>query len=129
MTRSILAVIVGYLTMAVAIIALFAISFRQPDAAPTQTFMLLSLVYALFAALAGGYVTALIARRKELKHTIALATFAALMGIVSMIVSAGQEPLWYQIANIAVMVPAVLLGGYLRASHATKANRSAGQGL
>ena len=114
MGRSILSVIVGYLMMALAIMALFAIWFRGKDAAPSDGFMLFGLGYGFVFAVVGGYVTAMIAKRSEMKRAMALAIFAVLMGIVSMIAYAGREPRWYQIANMVVVVTGVLLGGHLR---------------
>ena len=116
MGRSILAVIAGYAVMAIAVMALFAIWFRGqvPTEAPSSEFMLFSIAYAFVFAVLGGYITALIARRSEMKHVLVLAAFGLLMGIVSMITAAGQEPLWYQITNMVVMMAAVILGGYLR---------------
>lgn len=126
MIRSILAVFVGYLVIALPIIALFAIWFREPGTKPTEGFMLFSLGYSFLFAAVGGYVTSLIAKRSEMKHATALAAFSALMGIVSMIISAGQEPLWYQIANIVVLVAGVPLGGYVRNRQAMKAKEQGG---
>ncbi len=114
MGRSVLSVIVGYLVMAIAIMALFAIWFRGKETPPSEEFMLFSLGYGFVFAVVGGYVTAMIAGRSELKHALALALLSVLMGIVSMVASAGREPRWYQIANMVVMVSAVVLGGYLR---------------
>jgi NhaP-type Na+/H+ and K+/H+ antiporter len=57
-----------------------------------------------------------------------LALLSVLMGIVSMVASAGQEPFWYQIANMVVMVSAVVLGGYLRVRQVRKARGPGGLG-
>jgi len=128
MGRSILSVIVGYLVMAIAIMALFAIWFRGKVTPPSDGFMLFSLGYGFVFAVVGGYVTAMIAKRSEMKHAMALAVFSVLMGIVSMVASAGQEPFWYQIANMVVMVSAVVLGGYLRVRQVRKARGPGGLG-
>jgi hypothetical protein len=95
MGRSLLAVIAGYAVMAAAIMILFALWFRDPTTVPSQGFMLFSLGYGFIFAVLGGYLTALLARRAEMKHTLALAGFSALLGGASMITFAGQEPLWY----------------------------------
>lgn len=116
MARSILSVIAGYLVMAIAIMILFAVWFGGDlEATPTTAFLLFSLVYGFAAATAGGYVTALIAGRAEINHAAALAALAVVMGIVSVITAAGREPVWFQIANMVVVVAAILLGGSLRA--------------
>jgi peptidoglycan/LPS O-acetylase OafA/YrhL len=115
MGRSILSVIAGYLIMAIAVIALFVIWFRGPEATPSGGFMVFSLGYGLVVAGIGGYATAAIAKRREMAHALSLAGFSLLMGIISMFMADGREPLWYQLANMAVMVCAVVLGGHLRA--------------
>ena len=125
MVRSIIAVIVGYLVMVVASMALFAIWFREPSTKPTMGFELFSLGYGFVFGVIGGYVTAVIAKRLEMKHTMALAGLSVLMGIVSMISFAGQEPFWYSIANMVIMVCAVVLGGYLRARQMMTAREQA----
>jgi peptidoglycan/LPS O-acetylase OafA/YrhL len=114
MARSIAAVIVGYLVLAVAIMALFAVWFGSSDAQPTGAFMIYSLIYGLMAAIVAGYITALIAGRAEMRHAIALAAVALILGIVSMVMAGGREPLWYQVANLFVVVDGVLTGGFLR---------------
>lgn len=106
--------IVGYIAMAVAIMILFAIWFRGSEVVPSRGFMVFSLGYGFLCAVAGGWVTAVIARREEVRHAMFLAGLVLLMGIVSIILSNASEPLWYQIANTTVILPAILLGGYLR---------------
>ena len=88
--------------MAIAVMALFVIWFRAPGATPSGGFMVFSLGYGFVFASIGGYATAAIAKRREMAHALSLAGFSLLMGIVSMIMAAGGEPLWYQLANMAV---------------------------
>jgi peptidoglycan/LPS O-acetylase OafA/YrhL len=120
MGRSILSVIAGYLIMVIAIMALFMIWFRGPEATPSGGFMVFSLGYGFVCAGIGGYATAAIAKRREMAHALSLAGFSLLMGIISMFMADGREPLWYQLANMAVMVCAVVLGGHLRARQAMR---------
>ena len=97
MARSILTVISGYVVVVLAILALFTICFRDasPDTTPSMGFMLFSLGYGFLCAIVGGYITAMIAGRAEMKHAIALAVICVLMGFISMISAAGQQPLLY----------------------------------
>ena len=76
--------------------------------------MLFSLFYGFMAATGGGYITALVARDRELAHAMALAGLSVLLSLVNMYTAAGKEPIWYQVSNMVLVVPAVLLGGYLR---------------
>jgi peptidoglycan/LPS O-acetylase OafA/YrhL len=115
MVRSVLAIVAGYLVMAIAITVLFAVSFPDPVVNPSNAFMLFSLAYGFLFATLGGYTTAWIARRAEMSHATALAAFAAILGIISMIATTDSEPLWFELASLIVVVVAVLLGGSMRA--------------
>ena len=115
MLKSGVAVILGYAVMAVGVIGLFAIAYRESDSLPSLGFMLFSLGYGGMMAVVGGYVTAAIAApQTELKHTLALAAFVGVMALVSMAMAQGQEPFWYQLANLFIAIPAVILGGSLK---------------
>jgi hypothetical protein len=109
--------------MVLAILALFTIWFRgaSPDTTPSMGFMLFSLGYGFLFAIVGGYITAMIAGRAEMKHAIALAGICVLMGFISMIFAAGQQPLWYQIANMGIAVFGVVLGSYFRSRRRNRA--------
>lgn len=117
MRRSILAVIGGYVVMSIGIMALFMVAFPNPTlaATPSMNFMLFSLAYGFVFAVIGGYVTAWIAKRAEMKHTLALIGLGIVMGIVSVVMAAVKQPKWYQSGNFVVMIAGNLLGGYLRA--------------
>lgn len=114
MIKSVAAIIAGYVVMAIAIVALFAAWFGPESGVPAKGFLIYSLAYGFFAATTGGYVTALVAGRAELKHAVGLAVVAVTMAIISAIMNAGREPLWYQFANVVVMTDGVLLGGFVR---------------
>ena len=114
MFRSILSIVSGYGVMVLSIMALFVIWFRQPDIQPSHNFMVFSLAYGGVVAVVGGYVTATIANQSKLKHAIGLAVVVMAMGMVSAMMNRGQEPLWYQLSNIAIAVPLVISGGYIQ---------------
>lgn len=116
MIRSIAAVILGYLAMAVAIGILFALWFRDPGTRATLAFMLGSVAYGFACAVAGGYIAAVVARRAEWQHVMALVGLSLLLGVVSMILAAGKEPLWYQCANMVVLALGIMAGGQFRVS-------------
>jgi hypothetical protein len=135
MGRSILAVVLGYLVMAIAVVgtdlALGALSPAPPGAPPPvpgMPYLLFTLVTGFVYAVAGGYLAAWLARRQEVKHALALAGLVVIMGLLSMIQYWGKQPLWYQIALIVVGVLGVLLGGRLRARQWAKAP-AAGSGV
>jgi hypothetical protein len=69
-----------------------------------------SLAAGSFSGLAGGYVAA------WMRPTAprALAVFVFFMGVVSLLVTGNQAPLWYQLGLIVIGPAAVIAGGKLR---------------
>src|SRR5262249_54559793 len=120
MVRSILAVIAGYLVLALFIgVVDFIISRISPEhfpngADPAVHWMIVELVCGLALLIAGGYVTAKLARRAELKHALALGIFAVVMALVSLFVYHGKQPAWFQGVILLGAIPAALAGGRLR---------------
>ena len=119
MGRSVFAVVAGYSVMAISVRVLFALQPGGRAAAEDLGFLLLSLWFGTVFAVIAGYMTALIARRLELVHAVALATLLVPMGIIS--IALGAEPLWYRITDASLEVLAVVLGGYARAWQVRKA--------
>ena len=124
MGRSILAVIAGYLVTAILVVVKFAaMTSLIPGAAPkagqlqfpSTGLQVVSLILDFASAILGGYVAAWIARRNQIQHALALGILMVLLGILSMSISRGSEPVWYQIALIVISIPGALLGGMLRA--------------
>ncbi|HXF48540.1 MAG TPA: hypothetical protein VNL73_03815 [Verrucomicrobiae bacterium] len=120
MLRSVGAVVAGYLLIAAAIIILFAVAYPDPTAIPGRGFMLFSLVYGFLFGTLGGWVCGLIARGAEIKHAAVIAGIGILLTLLSMLFAPGREPMWYQLANMAVLTAAVLLGGWLRTRQRVK---------
>ncbi|MBV9209452.1 MAG: hypothetical protein JOZ52_02420 [Acidobacteria bacterium] len=122
MVRSILAVIAGSVT--------WMLTALGTDAVLMNTFpqwyngggrvedvpvLLLSGFYSLLFSVLGGYVTALIAGRRELQHAFILGVLQLLMGIVATIKFWERAPVWYHLIFLLLLIPANLLGGRLRA--------------
>lgn len=122
--RSFIAIVVGYLTIAIPIMILFLIWFGFPDPenlpTPSMGFMLGSIVFGFVFTIAGGYMAALIANRLEMKHAYGLAGVVVLLSIWSMIAGVGNEPFWLQLVNLIVGIAGVLLGGAIRTGQAAK---------
>ncbi|MEM8809644.1 MAG: hypothetical protein AAGF01_26780 [Cyanobacteria bacterium P01_G01_bin.38] len=112
--RSVVAVVVGYLTMSVTVALLFSVWLSNPTHIVNTEFMVFAAIFGLFAALGGGYVTGLAAPAAPLGHALGLAVMSAVMWGISVSRSQGQEPLWFQATNLASVLVGVLLGGYLR---------------
>jgi len=88
MIRSVLAVITGYVLTAAIVIActFLAAKFLIPEEAtePPRTYLVVNIAYSLLAAVAGGYLTARIARRAPLAHAGALAMVIVTIGAATM---------------------------------------------
>jgi hypothetical protein len=123
MGRSILAVIVGYFVTAAGVMATAAvINVLFPLASPEAEFarfhsvpwLMLALSTGIVFAIVGGYVAAVIAKRAETKHALALGILMVVLGILTMAIEFGKYPLWYQLALVVVPLPAVMVGASLR---------------
>lgn len=89
----------------------------QQDAPATITSVhgLLSIVATdALAALAGGYVLALVALHAAVQHAIVLGAILLPLGVLSATLNAGQEPFWFQMAVLAALVLALPCGARLR---------------
>lgn len=77
------------------------------------------LIASTLAAIMGGWITARLADRAELKHAVVL---AAIMGVIPILIVLGGLPegqqAWYPLVVGALGVGGVLAGGWLRASAA-----------
>lgn len=124
MNRSVAAVVIGYVTLAAAGVAKLIVFKRFfPEVLPApgedvfpDTMWLLALLGSDLALMIGaGYVTAVIARRAPIAHSIALGAVIAAFGLIWMFVFWGWMPLWYQVVLFSVALPAAATGGALRA--------------
>ncbi|HEX8161204.1 MAG TPA: hypothetical protein VF538_04990 [Pyrinomonadaceae bacterium] len=132
MTRSILAVVAGSVTwMAVALGTDFLIMSLFPhwvdsrghvDSVPV---LFLMLSYSTGYEVLGGYVTGWVARRREVAHALALGLLQLAMGIVATIKMWGFAPAWWQLALLALVVPATVAGGQWRALRKSRRRRGA----
>lgn len=121
MIRSILAVLVGFLVMAVSIAvvtalvvwAMFGEVTEVPT--PTSTYLVLNLSYSFLLAALGGFVTASIAPRSRGKHVMVLAgLFLFMAGLSAIQGPQPGQPAWYPIVILAIGLAGVLSGGWVR---------------
>jgi hypothetical protein len=126
MLRSVLAVLAGYLTMVVAVTGTLGFLFLVLNDAFPQTpgpytgpayVLVIELFVALLAATCGGYVCALVARRKPLHHAAALVGLMLVLGAVSLVGEAGLKPLWSTLSIVLLSPLGVLAGAWLRGRH------------
>lgn len=113
MLRSVVSVIVGYLVVALATVATFAVAFPE-GTRPTTPESIALLVAGFADAVLGGYVTATIAGRSELRHAFYLGVLMVGLGLASTRQGGGAAPLWFQLGLVAVAVPGPVLGAWLR---------------
>lgn len=119
--RSVVAVVVGYLFLTLAIFLLFAVWFVDApvgEVDPSWTFIAVAVVWGFLASAAGGYLCGKIARRRPFEHAAALSVTTGVIGVVSMFVSFGEEPVGFQLANLVVLMAGCLAGGYWRVQRA-----------
>jgi hypothetical protein len=121
MLRSIIAIVGGYLSIAILTMLTFAVLFNFfpgvfSDGFPPLPWVLLILALGFVYAVVGGYITAYLATRDRFGHVLALAGMMAVLGISSAIFSSAAQPLWYQLALIVLGLAGVLLGGRWRAT-------------
>ena len=114
MARSVIAVIVGYLTFALSAFAFFQISGQPPHQAAPAPIMIGSVAFGMVFALLGGYVAAWLARRRPLAHSVAVAAVLALAAAISLLNTMGKGAVWSQVAALVLMAPCAALGGWLR---------------
>ena len=68
----------------------------------------------LLAAAAGGYMTAFVAHGNPLVQVLALGIAVLALGALSALQAKGKQPIWYQLAQVAISPLGVLAGGLLR---------------
>lgn len=118
--RSFLAILAGFATMAVLVtLATLSITKSFPrligdQAHPRRRYLLLNLAYSAAFAIAGGYLTAMIAKADPLRNVLMLAIVVLMISALSAMQLRGQQPLVYQFALIVIMPIAALAGGLLR---------------
>lgn len=119
--RLALGILVGYLVMAALVGVLFLayglLAGPLPDTGtfePSTAFLVVAELWGLLAAVAGGYVTTWLARRRSWGPAGGLVAFCWILGYASLVAGDGQEPLWFSLTHFAVMLAGVLLGAGLR---------------
>lgn len=122
MKRTVLAVVAGAVAWAVAWIggtqaatAAFPESL-SPDRPITATGALIGLVlYSVVLSLLAGWVTARVKGERPMPAVGALAALQLTLGIVAEVSYWDLMPVWYHLVFLALIVPATVQGGRLRA--------------
>ncbi len=121
MIRSIIAVIAGSVIWMVTalgmdgvLMSLMPAWFGANGNVESVPLMLFMMSYSLLFSVLGGFVTASIARRKEIQHALALGGLQLAMGIIATVQFYDTAPLWYHVMFLMLLVPANIFGGQLR---------------
>ena len=117
MLKSVMGVVVGYLVFAFSAGLLFWASGRDPHQEQDTGFVVLSVVYGMVFAGAGGYLAGAIAGRKARLHGGAVALIVAVGATVSFLAQPGAGSRWSQVTALFLMAPAALAGGIARSNH------------
>jgi hypothetical protein len=114
------ALVAGFATMALLVIVLTALlqrlvpSWVSAEGRPQPGYVFVNLGYSFLAAATGGYVTAWAAAANPLLHVLALGMVVLALGALSALQSRGKQPIWYQLALVAISPLGVLAGGLVR---------------
>jgi hypothetical protein len=115
-----LALAAGFATIALLGIGLTALmaklipSWAAEESEPEFSSAFVHLGASLLIATAGGYVTALVAEANPLVHVLALGIVVLALAALSALQSKGKQPIWFQLAQVAIAPLGVLAGGLLR---------------
>src|SRR5262245_19003518 len=82
-----------------------ALGVRMADA-----LFVLAFAYRIVLNTGGGYIAARLAPSRPLAHALALGAIGMIIATAGAIAFAGQGPVWYSLANIAIAVPCAYVG-------------------
>ncbi len=80
----------------------------------TASYTIVNLGASFLAGGAGGYITAWIGTADPLVHVLALGIIVLALAALSALQARGQQPIWYQLAQVAIAPLGVLAGGLIR---------------
>ena len=115
-----IALVAGFAVMVTLVISITALLTRMvpswvgDQGRPQPGYVFVNLGYSFLAAAAGGCVTAWIAQANPLVHVLALGMVVLALAALSALQSRGKQPIWYQLALVAISPLGVLAGGLLR---------------
>lgn len=124
--RSVAAVLAGFVTLSVLLYAMqgaaTAVLFRMhPDLPATtsvvnygMTGRVFWLVWETMSMVAAGYVTARLVASRQVAHATVMGAIQAAVTAWAMFSVRSDEPLWFWMTGIALMVPAAWCGGLIR---------------
>jgi hypothetical protein len=120
MLRSILAIVAGFITIGVLSFgtnaALHAVGILPaPDQPIHDTgLLLLTIAYVAVFAIAGCYLTAVLAPNRPMLHALILGALGLVLNVATAASMRGQFPDWYLAAGVLLTMPYAWIGGKLR---------------
>lgn len=76
--------------------------------------LVLYIVLSVIFSIGAGYVTAMVAKRKEIAHTLALGLLQLALGIYFELSYWELLPVWYHLVFLVLLIPGNVSGGYIR---------------
>jgi hypothetical protein len=114
MVRSVVAVVSGYAAFIVLTYSMWMVFGQDVETPPTEGFLVLSLAFEMPFAVAAGYLTAWIARRRGAAHAAVLAGAMALHGAAGLVATTQTYPIWVDLSTLFILAPCCYAGGRLR---------------
>jgi hypothetical protein len=119
MLRTVLAVISGYITIAVLVFftdVILGLAMRTSR----EVFAIVNMITAVPYAAAGGYLAARVSEGNERLATSGLCVFGIAIGVAALILDPGHQSVLYSAALLMLFAIGVLAGGYLRMRQTNK---------
>jgi hypothetical protein len=91
-------------------------AFREDGTTGSTAILAVVLAYSVVFSVIGGFVTALVARRRPVLHTLVLGLIQLAIGISVQLSVWDTMPLWYHLIFLALLIPGNVLGGWVRAA-------------
>jgi hypothetical protein len=106
-------ILAGDILFAALSAVMFKVLGRDPHEAADRQFLAASAALGVLFAVAGGYLAATIARKSPVFAGLGVAILIA-GGALASILIARPSSMWSQVAAIALLAPAAILGGFVR---------------
>jgi hypothetical protein len=121
MARSILAIVTGFIAIAVlafgtdaAMRAAMPGAFGADGRVNGVGLLLFTQLYVFVYATAGCYLAAWIAGRKPMLHALILGVLGLVFNVIGTVAMWNTAPAWYHILALLLVMPAAWLGGWIR---------------
>lgn len=121
MIRLALAIVAGFVLWSVLWLggsallrSLFAVDVTNSSSITDRRLLLLLLVLALIASIGAGYLALFIAQATVIRAALILGVLLLLVGIAVQSQYWTQLPLWYHLTFLILLLPATVMGGWLR---------------